>query len=263
LKYYKDRKYLIGKKDIKQVEIWDTPEKADYSAVRVNLDSSFTKEKIASITDTGIQKILLAHLANCNDKANEAFSAEGIAAMNKNIKALNGGKDHKPILKVRKMESFGLKYPIGETGNKSKKYVEADKGTNLYFAIYVDDEGNREYESIPFNMVVERMKNGLSAAPEQNKKGNKLLFTLSPGDLVYVPEEGEHVDKIIDTSKIYKMMSSTKKDCHFIPSTIASPIVDKYELGALNKAEKSWNGITIKKECYKLKVDRLGNVELI
>lgn len=256
LKYYKDR-------NIKQVEIWDTPEQADLSAERVNLDSSFTKEKITKITDTGIQKILLAHLANYNDKANEAFSAEGIAAMNKNIKALNGGKDHKPILKVRKMESFGLKYPIGETGNKSKQYVKADQGTNLYFAIYVDDKGNREYESIPFNMVVERMKNGLSAAPEQNQKGNKLLFTLSPGDLVYVPEEGEHVDKKIDTSKIYKMMSSTKKDCHFIPSTIASPIVNKYELGALNKAEKSWNGITIKKECYKLKVDRLGNVELI
>ncbi len=265
LKYYKDRKYLIGKKEIKQVEIWDTPtpEKADYSAVRVNLDSSFTKEKIASITDTGIQKILLAHLANCNDKANEAFSAEGIAAMNKNIKALNGGKDHKPILKVRKMESFGQKYSIGETGNKSKKYVEADKGTNLFYAVYENENGERIFESIPLIIAIERMKQNEPVSPYQDENGNKLLFVLSPGDLVYVADEGEHVHDIKDCSKIYKMVSSSTNRSFYVPHSFATPIVDKLELGSQNKIEKIQDGPAIKNICYKLKVDRLGNVELI
>jgi CRISPR-associated endonuclease Csn1 len=263
LKYYKDRKYLIGKKEIKQVEIWDTPEKADYSAERVNLDSSFTKEKITKITDTGIQKILLAHLANYNDKANEAFSAEGIAAMNKNIKALNGGKDHKPILKVRKMESFGLKYPISETGNKSKKYVEADKGTNLFYAVYENENGERIFESIPLITAIERMKQNEPVAPYQDENGNKLLFVLSIGDLVYVPDEGEHVHDIKDCSKIYKMVSSTTNRSFYVPHSFATPIVDKFEIGTNNRIEKIQDGPAIKNICYKLKVDRLGNVELI
>ena len=136
--------------------------------------------------------------------------------------------------------------------------MEADKGTNLFFAIYVDEDGKRYFESIPFNIAVERMKVGEHVAPDVDEDGHKLLFTLSPGDLVYVPEEGEYVDEIRETGKIYKMVSTTKKECHFIPISIAYPIIDTIELGSNNKAEKTWDGKTVKKECLKLQVNRLG-----
>jgi CRISPR-associated endonuclease Csn1 len=143
------------------------------------------------------------------------------------------------------------------------KYVEADKGTILYYAIYADADGNRSFESIPFVDVVERQKNGLSPAEKVKADGRKLLFTLSPNDLVYVPETSDvHVEPsdINDHSLIYKMVSSSEKDCFFVPQSIAVPIIQTIELGANNKAEKAWNGIAVKKVCYKLIVDRLGHI---
>jgi CRISPR-associated endonuclease Csn1 len=107
------------------------------------------------------------------------------------------------------------------------------------------------------------MKQNEPVAPYQDENGNKLLFVLSPGDLVYVADEGEHVHDIKDCSKIYKMVSSTTNRSFYVPHSFATPIVDKLELGSLNKIEKIQDGPAIKNICYKLKVDRLGNVELI
>lgn len=263
LRYYKDRQNKLGNKDVSKVEIYYTPVVPDLSATRVTLDTSFDKKKIESITDSGIRKILLRHLENNEDDPKIAFTPEGIANMNRHIKALNDGKDHKPIIKVRKTESFGLKFPVGEVSNKRRKFVEADKGTNLFFAIYVDEDGKRSFESIPFNVAVERMKNRESVAPSVDENGNKLLFTLSPGDLVYVPEEGEHVDEIKDTNKIYKMVSASGRQCFFVPFRVASPIQSPLELGPNNKAEKSWDEIMIKNICLKLQVNRLGIITKI
>lgn len=263
LKYFKDRNYKVGKKDVSRVEIYYTPEIAELSAKRVLLDTSFDEKTIKSITDTGIQKILLKHLANNGKDPKIAFTPEGIANMNDHLKELNDGKEHKPILRVRKTESFGLKFPVGEVGNKSKKFVEADKGTNLFFAIYIDEDGNRSYESIPFNVAVERLKMGAQVAQEINEEGKKLLFVLSPGDLVYIPDEGEHVDDITNNNRIYKMVSASGRQCFFVPYYIASPITCPLELGANNKAEKNWDDIMIKSTCVKLQVDRLGIVTKI
>lgn len=74
-------------------------------AVRKPLDSTFNEKKIKeSVTDTGIQKILLNHLSAKEGKADLAFSAEGIEEMNRNILQLNDGKEHQPIYKVRVYE---------------------------------------------------------------------------------------------------------------------------------------------------------------
>src|SRR5690606_20054371 len=119
---------------------------------------------------------------------------EGIDEMNKSMVELNDGKRHQPILKVRTYEPKGNKFNVGEKGNKKTKYVEAAKGTNLFFAVYQDEDKKRSYETIPFNIVIERQKQGLGSVPLDNDKGGKLLFYLSPNDLVYVPtkEEIEH-----------------------------------------------------------------------
>ncbi|MDL2313014.1 type II CRISPR RNA-guided endonuclease Cas9 [Bacteroidales bacterium OttesenSCG-928-B11] len=249
-------------------------------ASRSSLDISFNSKKIESVTDTGIQQILLRHLEKYNEEKDGkiierpdlAFSPEGIEEMNKNIVELNNGKKHQPILKVRTYEPKGNKFNVGNAGNKGDKFVEAAKGTNLFFAIYADKEGNRSYETIPLNIVVERLKQGLKEVPEQKiviEKGEEkelnLLFSLSPNDLVYVPteeelESGVNFEKI-KPERVYKMVSSSGNQCFFVPNFIATPIVQTKELGANNKSEKSWDGIMIKQKCEKLKTDRLGRVE--
>lgn len=56
------------------------------------------------------------------------------------------------------------------------------------------------------------------------------------------------------------MVSSSGNQCFFIPVNIANAIVPILELGANNKAEKSWEGNMIKSICIPIKVDRLGNI---
>ncbi len=237
------------------------------TASRKSLDASFNEKTILSITDTGIQKILLNYLKFKNNDSEIAFSSEGIDEMNKNVAQFNEGKKHQPILKVRVFEQ-GSKFALGETGSKTKKYVEAAKGTNLFFAIYQDKIGKRSYETIPLNIVIERQKQGLSSVPETNEKGHSLLMSLSPNDLVYVPLEGENGDlDNIDSNRVYKMVSSTGSECHFIKVNI-STLIKGYdakskigELGSLNKLEVTIDSLfRIKEVCTKLKVDRLGNI---
>jgi CRISPR-associated endonuclease Csn1 len=264
-KYFKDRKYLYGKTDISKVEIYYF--ETENAAVRKPLDTSFTEKVIKeSITDSGIQKILLNYLVVKDNKPELAFSPEGIEEMNQNITSFNNGKPHQPIYKVRVYETIGNKFQVGYAGNKKAKYVEAAKGTNLFFAIYADDKGSRSYETIPLNIVVERLKQGLNAVPERNEKGDELLFHLSPNDLVYVPTKEELENNIskelINLNRIYKIVSFTGNRLYTIPYFVAKPIVDKIEFFQLNKVESDINtNFSIKQVCIKLNIDRLGNIK--
>ncbi|MFE3871824.1 type II CRISPR RNA-guided endonuclease Cas9 [Flavobacterium sp. ZS1P70] len=279
-KHLKAYPVMIDGKAIDKVQIY---EKIEATATRKALDITFDKKRIEKITDTGIQKILLNHLQkemyqNAIDEngkkipANEvAFSENGLDELNKNITALNNGKNHQPIKKVRVFEEGG-KFSLGQTGNKADKYVEAAKGTNLFFAIYQDEKGKRNYKTIPFNEVIERQKQGLSSALEIDENGNRLLFTLSPNDLVYLPTEEEkenltHInfDKLSkeQVERVFKMVSFTGIQAFFVSNNIATSIVDKMEFSALNKMEKSVDGMMIKSLCLKLEVDRLGKIKRI
>jgi CRISPR-associated endonuclease Csn1 len=262
-RYFKDRKYLFNDVDISKVNIYYF--ETENAAVRKSLDSSFSENKIKeSVTDTGIQKILLNHLLAKENKPDLAFSPEGIEEMNTNIAELNGGKPHQPIYKVRVYEPIGNKFSVGYVGNKKDKYVEAAKGTNLFFAIYADENANRSYETIPLNIVIERLKQELKAVPETNEKGHNLLFHLSPNDLVYVPTEDDLNDGVrvnvenINPNRIYKMVSCTGNQCCFIQQSVANSIVNKVEFSALNKMERSIDGIMIKERGVKIMVDRMG-----
>ena len=222
------------------------------------------------ITDTGIQTILLHHLEEKGNDPNIAYSLDGIDEMNRNIVRLNKGKYHHPIYKVRKYEK-GDKFAVGQKGNKLFKFVEADKGTNLYFAIYETEKLNvesgktvkkRTYATIPLNVVIERLKQGLSPVPT-DENGNEPKFVLSPNDLVYVPTVGEkdiHIGGKLNCSRIYKFVSCTGNEAHFIPCFVASPIIETKELGSNNKAQRAWTNEMIKEVCIPIKVDRLGNI---
>lgn len=229
------------------------------TATRKPLDPSFNAKTILSITDTGIQKILLNYL-NAKGNPELAFSPEGIEEMNQNILLYNDGKPHQPILRVRVFEQ-GSKFPLGETGNKTTKYVEAAKGTNLFFGVYEDNQGKRSYDTIPLNLVIERQKQGLNSVPETNEKGHRLLFSLSPNDLVYVPNEDEEFDESnLDVNRIYKVVSFSGNQMFCVRQDVATSIVYKLEFSSLNKMERTIDGIMIKEICIKLKVDRLGNI---
>lgn len=234
-----------------------------YFATRIPITQDFIKEFIEkSVTDAGIREILLAHLAKYGGKAEIAFSADGIEDMNAHIKELNGGASHKPIYKVRKYEK-AEKFAIGETGCKTKKFVEADKGTNLFFGIYLAPDGKRTYASIPLIESINREKDGLGPVPEKNGDG-ELMFYLSPNDLVYVPTEDEiergYVDEKMDKSRIYKMVSANKGQCFFIDANVSTSIVDKVEFSSSNKMERAITGEMIKSVCIPIKVDRLGRI---
>lgn len=261
----------------------DTPKGKIATAGRVSLESITNRKYLSSITDTGIQKILDNHLKNYVDEKGKerfelAFSPDGIDELNNNIQQLNNGKPHQPIYKIRVYE-VGSKFPLGETGNKDAKYVEADKGTNLFFNIYWDEEKEkRNYETVPLNEVVAHQK-AVASLPKKerteapiNRQLGNFLFSLSPDDLVYVPKDEEMDNSnLVDFEnlsneqykRIYKMVSSTGIQCFFIKSNVAQVIQNKKEYSALNKMERDVGSNMIKAICWKLSIDRLGNIKRV
>ncbi|MBR4886341.1 MAG: type II CRISPR RNA-guided endonuclease Cas9 [Muribaculaceae bacterium] len=275
-KYFEENKDTWQDINLSKIGIYYyTKETKDrYFATRKPLDSSYDSKKIKEhITDSGIQKILLRHLAEKGNDPNIAFSPDGIDELNANIIRLNDGKFHQPIRKIRYYEK-GSKFAVGKTGNKGSKFVEAADGTNLYFAIYETEQidkssgeitKKRTFASIPLNLVVERLKLGLPPAPS-DENGVDPTFVLSPNDLVYLPNAIENKNAGIDYNRIYKFVSCNKNQAFFILANIASPILgvtkiyDQNELGSNNKAERAWTGEMIKETCVPIKIDRLGSI---
>jgi len=282
-KYLEDNKDVWSDIDPKKIEVYyftkETTER--YFATRKTLDVSFNDKKIKeSVTDTGIQKILLAHLAAKGEDSELAFSPDGIDELNRNIVALNQGKQHQPIYKVRVYEK-AEKFAVGQSGNKVAKFVEAAKGTNLFFAVFVSDKQNkdtgeieqvRSFLTIPLNVMIDCQKqfgkdwkNNIESYLKQNElitNDVHLLFIISPNDLVYLPTQEQLKEgiKTIDKTRIYKMVSSSGVQCFFINCRVAKSIVDKVEFSSLNKTERATSNEMIKETCLPIKVDRLGNI---
>lgn len=235
----------------------------EYAAKRVFLDTTFTQDKINKIPNarhSWLAKLLLEHLLEFNNDPTEAFRGEALDLLTR--------KAGRPVNKVTIYEE------IGKKRNFAGKLVEADKGTNLFFAIYehlqTKERIINEDSSVPMLDAIERLSNKWPVADV--KQGYRTII-LSPNDLVYVPEEGENVS-IIDwineksrlQRRIYKMVSCSKNTCYFIPHFISGILLPydsktkKGEFGSLNKSEKSLDEIMIKNVCIKIKVDRLGNI---
>ncbi len=273
-KFFKEKENTWDARDISKVEVYYFDN--DNVASRVKIDESFNRKKIESITDTGIQKIMRTHLEKFDEYKNGkltehpelAFSPDGLDELNKNILELNNGKPHQPIYKVRIFEPKGNKFNVGQSGNKRNKYVEAAKGTNLFFAVYENEAGKRSYETVPLNIIIERQKQKLPPVPEV-KEESKLLFYLSPNDLVYVQDKDTPaLPALIDNSfededlkRIYKIVSFTGNRLYAIPYPIATSIVDKVEFTQLNKMEFSLEKQSFKENAIKIIVDRIGKLK--
>jgi CRISPR-associated endonuclease Csn1 len=257
------------------------------TATRKHLDTTFDFDKIEKITDTGIQKILRNHLKSKENNPEIAFSPEGIENMNKDIAILNENKFHQPILKVRAFE-IGSRFILGNKGNKKSKYVQTKEGTNLFFAIYQDEEGKRNFETIPINEVIEHQKWRASLTKEiqaqtsrfpLKKEKGEFLFCLSPDDLVYVPTIDElNNNSPIDFANLSKdqknrlyLVNDFSSTCYFRPNRLAKAIRPKevdmnYDkkkekvTGSFDTKTASLEGNQIKDICIKLRIDRLGNI---
>lgn len=279
-KHLKDNPLKIEDKTVEEIQVYEFTKGA--TATRIALTKSFNKNHLNSITDSGIRAILLKHLNNYLDVNGKpqydlAFNSDGVEALNKNIVALNNGKKHQPIYKVRLYQE-GTRFPISDNidSPKSKKYVEAAKGTNLFFAIYWDEEKQkRNYDSVPLNEVIEYQKEIANSPKEERnpilpkEELGKFLFTLSPNDLVYVPDTEELENPNLVNFKnlckdqfdrIYKMVSCTGNRCYYIPHRVAQVIVDQKEYLKKNKIELDPNNTPIKSICWKLETDRLGHI---
>lgn len=260
----------------------------EYASKKVPVDSTFTYDKINNIpyaekiikkfelleksnslkdkVNLPLPYLLKKHLDEYDGNSKEAFfEREGLENLFK--------KAGRPIKKV-------TRYEKKKEDDKFKgKYVETDKGGIVYFVMYENEEGIREEMfSISVHQAIEKIILGKEIA-EEKERYKKIV--LSPNDLVYVPSEEEMKTKIIDWSnksnifkRTYKMVSSTGKQCFFVPHNISKALDSNgKELGANNKAEKpwyilkpneefkSWNDNLIKKTCVKLKIDKLGNIK--
>ena len=235
---------------------------------------------IRKVSDLKLQSDLLQHLKDNKYDINKAFSIEGIEEFN--------NKREIPVYKLPISEPSTKKFQIGEKNENAKvKFGEADSDSNLFFAIYLNNKGEREYETVPLNEVIVHQKSqAKEKTPKEKrtpipvkkvmkKRGEEIdvqfLFSLSPNDLVYVPtdEEIENPNLVYfnnlskeQMNRIYKMVSSSGNQCFFVKSEVSTPIVNKKEFSALNKMEKSIDGKMIKTICWKLKTDRLGNISL-
>lgn len=270
-KTFKDNDNKFNGDELKKVDIYYYED--NNVASRSKVDESFNPKKIESVTDKAIQKILLNHLnrynitdakGNIKDQPELAFSQDGLEEMNKSL------TNHKPIYKVRTYEPMGKKFNVGVKGNRKTKFVETAKGTNLFFAIYSDENGKRSYDTIPLNIVIERQKQGLSSVPETNEKGNTLLFYVSPNDLVYVPTTDEISNpNLVDfnnltseqVQRVYTVNDFSGVTCYFTPGNMAKAIAPKELDTSFDSKTAKLNGYSIKEICWKLNVDRLGLIK--
>ena len=265
--------------DLKKVDVRmlssDEGEKAKI-ATRKALDMTFDQKKINEhIGNADIKNILLNHLANNANDPKRAFSPEGIATMNENIVQLNNGKAHLPIYKIKYCDTRGKAFAVGLRGNRSKKIVVTADGTNLFLAVYANDEGKRSFKMIDLQTAIELKKQKAELAPTYNELGEHLLFIMSPNDLVYMWLPGEDLQNLtgnnLDTRRIYKMVSATSEQCFFVPHNVSKPIYPSKEYDTMNKIEcvnhydieqivGNNTKISIKKYCIPLKIDRLGRL---
>jgi CRISPR-associated endonuclease Csn1 len=206
-------------------------------------------------------------------------------------------------LKFTKGKQFSIKKWEDQNGNllRETKFVKSASGTNLYFCIYEKD-GNRKYYVPQFEEVIETQKleqdlplNKKKNVPERHPKhaDYHLKFYLQPNDLVYVPKsENEEVDfsnlNKEQIERIYLFKDGSGTTANFIPMYSADIIYNikdntkrkafareynlsfneliknEYGLGSPQlKNQNTIEGVQVKSVCWKLKVDRLGNISKV
>ncbi|MGJ7029568.1 type II CRISPR RNA-guided endonuclease Cas9 [Niabella hirudinis] len=230
------------------------------------------KNRIYKIADLKLRNDLLLHLSDNDNDIDKAFSMEAIEEFNRNRKI--------PVKRLPIAESASLKFTIGKKKSNNHKWVET--GGNFHFKITKNDY-SIDYETITLRVAINEEKGKLlNLNTAVADTSNSMI--LSPNDLVYIPMEEEqqnisNVDfnslSINQINRVYKFVSCTEKEAHFVPYSNSAEIV-KNENGTNSKSErlqdfmdnnctfdKDGKPVMIKTRCIKLKNDRLGNVSKV
>jgi CRISPR-associated endonuclease Csn1 len=205
---------------------------------RVPLSDKFTEKYIQdNLVDKAISGVLIKHLnlPEYDGKADLAFSSEGLDALNRAIMKGVYAPISKPIKKVKVFEPLGMKFSLGTTGVKAKQFAEADKGTNLYFGAYKSQTGNLNFDSIPLQVAIQRLKQGDVPAPVSiySSKGEefRLENVYMPGDVFQIDHSEEKLERF------FRLVSFTGNRAFFLPVNVAKPIAAGYEFSSINKIE--------------------------
>lgn len=268
-KYFKEN--TLNDENGEKIEKIDLLRFVKYASKRRAIDDKFTLDVISKMPNSHLESNWLTTLLKNHLEENQtpavAFKGEGLEQLYK--------KAPYPINKVTVLD--------GEARNKislGNNLLEGVAGVNQYFLVEIKKEVDkridvektvRKYSTPHFLDCINRLAKGLQIhdeAPYTN------YIVLSPGDLVYVPMEGEnpnHLDwdnKSQIADRTYLMRSSTETKCYFLPACVANlispydPKTKKGEFESSNKSEKTKDGIQLIKENFiKLKVDRLGNIQ--
>ena len=226
-----------------------------------------------------------------------AFSVEEMVKMNEpeTLRQLNGGKNHMPIKKVRTYTKLGEKRMVSENklSVKHKQFIVNDAGSNLFMGVYeaeIDGQLVRKFESIKLMDLIEILKedknNRFHPLPEQIFDNNDNIylrrFTLSPLDYVYMPTENERVNSKSVASKIETVeqkerifaVNDLPGTIYFFPKNFSSPITEKEidmkfnekkgkTVGSYSDKTASYEGRQIKDNCWKIEIDRIGNIKKV
>lgn len=186
-----------------------------------------TEKTIEKITNEYLKIVLKEHLKDFGNKKEEAFSAEGVLALNKRLAEKKNSKGkiapHTPIssIKVFYRDPAKIKKKKGQEEveevlqrlDRSKSFNKSlfvKTGDNYLFAV-MEKDGNRIFDLITFFDAANLLKDKFNKEPDKAKfnkeqmfkkyfedenevtKGAKLLFTLKQGDSVYMSSAGEEV----------------------------------------------------------------------
>lgn len=226
-----------------------------------SLDLKKATETINNIPDKTIRDILSKYLSECGNDPAKAFTPDGIAYMNANIrKYTTNGKDHMPIYKVSLLKTTEKGHPLSPNGGvKSLQYADTTTNVKCYF--------------YPDRMLVDTTD--MMVSGKKIPEGH--CFTLVPNELVYVPTDTEIIKakkismkkeisaeeigiKVLDPSRLFKVESFSTKSGNndqllISPSTDAQMILSQaidYN-GQPTKPNENKNHI---KGEYSLKSDR-------
>ncbi len=259
-------------KDGNEIDKLDLLQFKKYASKKVSIDETFTRDKIEKMPYSNLGKnwltnLLKEHLEEYGNDPKLAFKGEALEMLYK--------KAPHPINKVTRKEG-------GNKIEKNNKLLDGDAGVNQYFLIEIKPEIDkktgenkvvRKYSTPNFLDCIERLAKGL---PIHDEDPNSQYISLSPGDLVYVPEMEEIINLIDWTNKkkiaerVYIMKSSQDYQAHFLPADVSAliqPYDSKFKKGefeSMNKSEKTKDKSQVIKENFiKLKIDRLGNFSAI
>ncbi len=182
-----------------------------------------TEKTLDKIANEYLKTVIKQHLKDFENKKDEAFSAEGILALNKKLAEKKNKKGrsapHNPIssIKVFYRDPAKIRQKKGQENIEDalqrldrkkafNKNLYVVTGDNYLFAV-MEKDGKRVFDIITFFDAVNLLKDEFNKATDKNnfnkeqvfknyfeeKNKAKLLFTLKQDDPVYMPTNNEEV----------------------------------------------------------------------